>query len=116
MPTEFRLVITTQFMENYGAHCWDGKGEYPQYWKYKGGQEYVICEGMSTQDVADLGTDGLQGIVDIACTNRRIIHSDDYSRSYLIDWNLYATGEETPDEKMEREYKEEFKDYMREAS
>ena len=37
-----RLVIHTQFRENYGAHAWDGKGECPQHWKYKGGSTYVF--------------------------------------------------------------------------
>ncbi len=36
------LVIDTQYMENYGAHDWDGKGECPQYWKAKGGSEYKV--------------------------------------------------------------------------
>ena len=37
-----KLVIHTQFKENYGAHTWDGKGECPQYWKFKGGDTYVV--------------------------------------------------------------------------
>ncbi len=36
------LVIDTQYMENYGAHDWDGKGECPQYWKAKGGSEFKV--------------------------------------------------------------------------
>jgi hypothetical protein len=37
-----KIVIQTQVKENYGAHDWDGKGECPQYWKFKGGNTYVI--------------------------------------------------------------------------
>ena len=37
-----KLVINTQHKENYGAHDWDGKGECPQYWKFKGGTTYVL--------------------------------------------------------------------------
>ena len=37
-----RLVIHTQFRENYGWHDWDGKGECPQHWKYKGGSTYFF--------------------------------------------------------------------------
>jgi hypothetical protein len=37
-----KLVISTQVYENYGAHDWDGTGECPQYWKAKGGSDYVI--------------------------------------------------------------------------
>ena len=36
------LLITTQVYENYGAHDWDGVGECPQYWKAKGGNDYVV--------------------------------------------------------------------------
>jgi hypothetical protein len=37
-----KLLITTQVYENYGAHDWDGTGECPQYWKAKGGSDYVV--------------------------------------------------------------------------
>ena len=37
-----KLLITTQVRENYGAHDWDGTGECPQYWKFKGGNEYLV--------------------------------------------------------------------------
>ena len=37
-----RLVFQTQYLENYGAHCWDGEGECPQRWKPKGGSTYVV--------------------------------------------------------------------------
>ena len=47
------LVIDTQYMENYGAHDWDGKGECPQYWKAKGGSEYKVLNVPKNVD-ADL--------------------------------------------------------------
>ena len=37
-----KLVIQTQIKENYGAHDWDGEGECPQRWKFKGGTTYVV--------------------------------------------------------------------------
>ena len=37
-----KLVISTQTRENYGAHDWDGNGSVPQYWKNKGGSEYIV--------------------------------------------------------------------------
>ena len=37
-----KLVIITQTRENYGAHDWDGVGSVPQYWKNKGGSEYIV--------------------------------------------------------------------------
>ena len=36
------LHIQTQYRENYGAHSWDGKGSCPQYWKNKGGDDYLV--------------------------------------------------------------------------
>jgi len=44
-----KLVIITQIKENYGAHDWDGKGQCPQYWKFKGGNTYVIENVTSEQ-------------------------------------------------------------------
>ena len=37
-----KLVIQTQYRENYAYPDWDGKGECPQAWKFKGGSTYVI--------------------------------------------------------------------------
>lgn len=37
-----KLVIQTQYAENYGEHDWDGKGACPEYWKFKGGNVYVV--------------------------------------------------------------------------
>lgn len=43
-----KVVVITQIKENYGAHDWDGQGECPQYWKFKGGNTYVI-ENVTTE-------------------------------------------------------------------
>ena len=45
-----KLVIQTQYKENYGAHTWDGKGECPQYWKFKGGDTFVV-PGVNSKDL-----------------------------------------------------------------
>jgi len=37
-----KAIVQTQHMENYGAHDWDGQGECPQGWKYKGGNTYIF--------------------------------------------------------------------------
>ena len=37
------FVITTQFLENYGAHCEDGRfASGNAYWKMKGGTDYLV--------------------------------------------------------------------------
>ena len=45
--------VTTAVRENYGAHDWDGAGECPQYWKCKGGDEYIIIGAPSVDDAVD---------------------------------------------------------------
>jgi len=46
-----KFVIHTQFLENYGAHCEDGKfSSGNAYWKMKGGDTYVVCGLDRVQD------------------------------------------------------------------
>ena len=61
-----KLVIQTQFKENYGAHDWDGKGECPQYWKFKGGDTYVVENLTSTQiqKIVDNGIPTLSKLIE----------------------------------------------------
>ena len=100
-----RLVITTQYRENYGAHDWDGKGECPQYWKSKGGSEYLVAE-LTLSEIQALGEAGIDALVEEA---RPVVEqNDEYATSYVIDHNLYFGDEKTPDEEMY----EEMKDYM----
>jgi len=73
-----KLVINTQYRENYGAHDWDGEGECPQYWKSKGGSEYVI-ENISVADALS-GSDLVDSVRDL------IESSDEGSQEYIIDW------------------------------
>ena len=73
-----KLVIQTQFRENYGAHDWDGQGECPQYWKCKGGDTYVIeCTLEQAQDAGFY-----------AAVGRCIAHRSDYSEEYIVSENL----------------------------
>jgi hypothetical protein len=70
-----KLVIYTQFEENYGAHDWDGEGACPQYWKPKGGDVYVV-ENLEWAD--HLGSDIRNNICSI------LNKSDDYTRQWVI--------------------------------
>lgn len=73
-----KLVIHTQFRENYGAHDWDGKGLCPQYWKNKGGDTYVVeCTLEQAQDAGFY-----------AAVGRCIAHRSDYSEEYIIGESL----------------------------
>ncbi len=69
-----KLVILTQFKENYGAHDWDGKGECPQYWKFKGGETYIL--DVSLQEAQDRAF-----YEDVA---KCIEHRSDYAEEYIL--------------------------------
>ena len=88
-----KLVIQTQYKENYGAHDWDGQGECPQYWKFKGGETFVV-KGVDNKDLVPT----LRGLIE---------YSDDHQEEYILSaevmeddavcceswetpWNIYA--------------------------
>lgn len=73
-----KLVISTQFRENYGAHDWDGKGACPQYWKNKGGDTYVI--DVSIEQAQD------PAFYNAVCAC--IEHSSDYIDEHLVSSEL----------------------------
>lgn len=73
-----KLVILTQFRENYGAHDWDGKGECPQYWKFKGGDTYIV--DVNLQEAQDKSF--------YARVAKCIEHSSNYSEEYIIGETL----------------------------
>ena len=54
-----KLLINTQYMENYGAHDWDGTGECPQYWKFKGGQDFFV-KGIKNDEEATMAVMALR--------------------------------------------------------
>ena len=40
-----QFVVTTQILENYGAHCESGRyADGMAYWKFKGGTDYVVSD------------------------------------------------------------------------
>lgn len=74
------LVITTQTQENYGAHDWDGVGECPQYWKFKGGQEVKVTG-------VELGMD-LPAVVE--AVRGQIEESNDHYRVTILGYTQEA--------------------------
>ena len=86
------LVIRTQFMENYGAHDWDGTGECPQYWKMKGGSEYKITDVPLNIDY--------QEVVSMANVER----DNEYCREYILDWSIESDDYLSWFEKSQLEY------------
>jgi hypothetical protein len=87
-----KLLITTQVYENYGAHDWDGAGSCPEYWKAKGGNDYVIknFRGDTTAAVMMVRPDIEQDTVGY--------------REQIIDWNLVANDYLTEFERSQLDY------------
>lgn len=80
-----KLFITTQYMENYGAHGWDGEGECPHYWKYKGGEDYVVF--VKQYEDAEEVLEELTNLIE---------HVDDYSREYILNYAILEDDEKLP--------------------
>jgi len=75
-----KLIIQTQHEENYGAHTWDGEGECPQYWKFKGGNTYVV---------RDLSVNDALAVTLLIATLRPLIESDSESfKEYILDYSV----------------------------
>ena len=86
------LVIRTQYMENYGAHDWNGQGECPQYWKMKGGSEYKITDIPLNIDY--------QEVVSMA----NVETDNEYCREYILDWSIESDDYLSWFEKSQLEY------------
>jgi len=89
-----KLLITTQVYENYGAHDWDGVGECPQYWKPKGGSDYVVKKFKDFSKVTETVM-ALRG--QIECDNQHI-------RESIIDFRIVADDYLTEFEQSQLDY------------
>lgn len=81
-----KLVIQTQVRENYGAHDWDGKGECPQYWKFKGGQTFVYAN-LNDGNLASLRENG------IPVLNTLIEDFNESFEEYILDHSIVEDDE-----------------------
>ena len=72
------LVIQTQNQENYGAHDWDGTGACPQYWKFKGGNEFKVT-GVPLNIAYDEVVEMVRADIE---------ESSDYYRVDIISWSI----------------------------
>ena len=86
------LVIRTQYMENYGAHDWDGTGECPQYWKMKGGYDYKILNVPLNANYEEI-----VALADLE-------HKSNYQEEYIIDWSIESDDYLSWFEKSQLEY------------
>lgn len=89
-----KLIIQTQVLENYGAHDWDGEGRCPQYWKAKGGDEYVVLN-VDACDMIEVIVDRVRSQIEIS--------EDDY-REFIIGWSVEDDDYLTDFERSQLEY------------
>lgn len=89
-----KLLITTQVYENYGAHDWDGVGECPQYWKAKGGTDYVVKNFRDFKTVTET----------VMALRSQIECDHEGYRENIINWEIVADDYLTEFEKSQLEY------------
>lgn len=72
-----KFVVSTQFLENYGAHCEDGRfSSGNAYWKMKGGTDYIVS-----------GLDRIQDAV--AFVAAKEMHNSIGAKEFPIEWCTY---------------------------
>ena len=88
-----QFVITTQFLENYGAHCEDGKfSSGNAYWKMKGGSDYCVS-----------GLDRIQDAVAFVAALR--IQNSLGCKEFPVEWKTYEEWErDLPEDEDYREF------------
>ena len=88
-----QFVITTQFLENYGAHCEDGKFKSGNaYWKMKGGTDYCVSGLDRIQDaVAFVAAIAMQNCIG--------------AKEFPVEWKTYEEwARDLPEEEDYREF------------
>jgi hypothetical protein len=92
------LGIDTPYMENYGAHDWDGEGACPQRWKFKGGSCYKILNTPRNVDPAEI----------VEMVRGSIEKNTDYSREYILGFHVESEDWLSEFEKSQQEYEGEI--------
>ena len=73
-----KLVIQTQYRENYAYPDWDGKGECPDGWKFKGGDTYVINSFKDFDKVTEVMKQ-LDALITV---------DNDGFKEYILSWEI----------------------------
>lgn len=90
-----KALIVTQYMENYGTNK-------EPYWKFKGGDEYIIeIPGFRFDD--EFAMKNLQSIID-SDIRPTIEYSNDYAREYITNFSIVEDDYTTEFEKSQLEY------------
>jgi hypothetical protein len=100
-----KLLITTQNHENYGAHDWDGVGECPQYWKAKGGSDFVLKNFTDFNRTTEV----------VMALRGQIEENSEYYRSTIIDWEVVADDYLTEFEQMQLDYEGKIRFFAKEV-
>lgn len=87
------FVITTQFLENYGAHCESGRfADGNAYWKMKGGTDYLVT-----------GLDRIQDAV--AFVAAKFIANEIGYKEFPVEWKTESEWlDGLPDDEEYREF------------
>ena len=81
--SKYKTLITTQYLENYGAHSENGKFEDGNAcWKFKGGQQYVISSNFPREATA------------VAFMSAYLQKDNDsrYGKQLIISWEALPDG------------------------
>lgn len=96
-----KLHIYTQDQENYGAHDWDGTGECPQYWKFKGGEDFFVPLGNNVNSE--------KATAIVLAIRGDIEENNYYFRRQIVGWQIVADDFMTDFEKSQLEYEGEIR-------
>jgi hypothetical protein len=90
-----KLHIWTQDQENYGAHDWDGEGECPQRWKFKGGADFFVPKFKGGEAEATTAVMALRSSIE---------EHNEYFRREVLGWKLVDNDYLTEFERSQLEY------------
>jgi hypothetical protein len=80
-----QIAITGDYMENYGAHDWDGQGECPQYWKCKFSSPLPFASNVAAKDVAMM-------LPALEAASEALSYSNDFARMSYQGVRFYPNG------------------------
>ena len=97
---KFNIIVSTQISENYGAHDWNGRGECPQYWKQKGGEEYRHPVALDLNEAHDRNLAN-KLVEELSVT---VTRHDKFFTETVVDWYFLPVGELTESEEQQTEW------------
>jgi len=99
-----KFVISTQYMENYGAHSEDGKfcsGN--AYWKFKNGSDYIVSDLDRIQDA-------------VAFVMARFGENDLYGKAFPTQFRTFDEWQDELEAETDDDYREFLEGMAKEVS